>query len=288
MKRDFDKWLSDFYITIADYKYYIDFVKAINFVSSIKDDLNTFNSLIGSKNIEEDFLKLIDLDKNLIKIIPMLIANRFKKIYCKDEKGLYLYNFDPDKANLDHEMTNEKLLYFMKETGIFSILEKGLISNFSDYIFGIEVGLDSNARKNRSGKLMENTIENFIKKAGFIKNENYFNQMSSDKIVEKWNINKSLIDIKKRFDFVVKTENMVYGIETNFYSSNRSKLNEIARSYMKLNSDSKNIDNFTFVWFTDGKGWDHSSASLKLAFESIEHIYNIKEIEEGIMSKIFK
>ena len=180
----------------------------------------------------------------------------------------------------------------MKKTGLFDLLSKHIVNNLVDYATGVETGLDSNGRKNRGGHLMENLVESFIQKAGFTKGVNYFKEMYIHQITDKWNIDLSAISNKgkseKRFDFVIKTTNMIYGIETNFYSSSGSKLNETARSYKTLALETEEIDEFTFVWFTDGKGWNNARHNLEETFDVMEHIYNIKDLEDGIISEAFK
>lgn len=135
-------------------------------------------------------------------------------------------------------------------------------------------------------------VEGFIKKAGFIKDVNYFKEMYIHQITERWNIDLSAISnqgkMEKRFDFIVKTSDMIYGIETNFYGSGGSKLNETARSYKTLATEADTIDNFTFVWFTDGKGWTSARHNLEETFDMIEHIYNIKDLENGIITEVFR
>ena len=138
---------------------------------------------------------------------------------------------------------------------------------------------------------MEDLVEGFIKKAGFTKNENYFKEMYIHQITDRWGVDLSPISNKgkmeKRFDFVIKTPSMIYGIETNFYGSSGSKLNETARSYKTLALESSEIDGFTFVWFTDGKGWTSARNNLEETFDVMEHIYNIRDLEEGIINHVF-
>ena len=156
----------------------------------------------------------------------------------------------------------------------------------------METGLDSNGRKNRGGHLMENLVESYIIKAGFKKDVNYFKEDYISNIEKRFNIDLSAISnqgkAEKRFDFVVKTDNMIYAIETNFYTGGGSKLNETARSYKTLALEAATIDSFTFVWFTDGLGWKSARNNLEETFDVMEHIYNIKELENGIISKVFK
>lgn len=284
--RDFNAWLSGFRDSISDYGYYIDFEKVHRNIDGIKVELNILNSLIGSKNIESDFEKIIADYPNVLKCIPLLLAVRASEIYAMDKDGAFTYTFNKQTLPV------EQYKIFMRKTGLFDLIENHIISNLVDYVTGVETGLDSNGRKNRGGHLMEDLVEGFIEKAGFVKEENYFKEMYIHQITDKWGIDLSAISNKgkmeKRFDFVVKTDNMIYGIETNFYGSNGSKLNETARSYKTLAWETDTIDGFTFVWFTDGKGWISARNNLEETFDVMEHIYNIKDLEDGIIEKTFK
>lgn len=290
--RSFNTWLSGFRDSIADYGYYIDFKKIHRNVDSIRIELNILNSLIGSKNINEDFKELIKKYPEVLKCIPLLLAVRSKEIYCQDENGGHLYQFDFDEHINDNYFQDEQYAYFMEHTGLFDLLENHIINNLVDYATGVETGLDSNGRKNRGGHLMEDLVEGFIKKAGFVKDKTYFKEMYIHQITAKWDIDLSSISNKgkmeKRFDFVVKTPNMIYGIETNFYGSGGSKLNETARSYKTLALETDNISGFSFVWFTDGKGWTSARNNLEEAFDIMEHIYNIRDLEDGIIKEVFR
>lgn len=292
MERNFNEWLSGFRASIADYGYYINFEKVYNNVDAIKIELNILNSLIGSKNIKTDFENILQKYPETLKAIPILLAKRENEIYCQDENGGYLYQFGLKKYTENSPEYSEQYAYFMEKTGLFDLLQNHLINNLVDYVTGVETGLDSNGRKNRGGHLMENLVERYIQKAGFIKNQNYFKEMYIHQITEKWNIDLSAISnqgkMEKRFDYVVKTDNMIYGIETNFYGSGGSKLNETARSYKTLALETDTIDGFTFVWFTDGNGWASAKNNLEETFDVMTHIYNIKDMENAIMNKIFK
>lgn len=284
--RDFNNWLSGFRESIADYGYYINFEKVHRNVDNIKIELNILNSLIGSKNIEQDFENLVDKYPEVLKCIPLLLAVRANEIYAIDSEGEFTYNFK--KPNL----SVEQYKVFMRKTGLFDLIENHIVNNLVDYATGVETGLDSNGRKNRGGHLMENLVESFIQKAGFLKDESYFKEMYIHQITDKWDIDLSAISnqgkMEKRFDFVVKTPTMIYGIETNFYGSGGSKLNETARSYKTLALETDTIDGFTFVWFTDGKGWTSARHNLEETFDVMEHIYNINDMESGIITEVFK
>ena len=290
--RNFSEWLSGFRDSIADYGYYIDFEKVHRNVDNIKVELNILNSLIGSKDIETDFENLMRKYPEVLKCIPLLLAVRANEIYCQDENGGHLFQFDFGKYPPNSHAHYERYKYFMRETGLFDLLENHIVNNLVDYATGVETGLDSNGRKNRGGHLMEDLVESFIRKAGFVKDKTYFKEMYIHQITEKWGLDLSAISnqgkMEKRFDFVVKTPNMIYGIETNFYGSGGSKLNETARSYKTLALETDTIDGFTFVWFTDGKGWMSARNNLEETFDVMEHIYNIKDLENGIITEVFR
>lgn len=290
MSRDFSTWLSGFRDSIADYEYYIDFEKVYCNVDRVRLELHLLNSLIGSKNIAEDFQTLVSRYPETLKCIPLLLAVRENEIFCQNENGGYLYQFDLRKIPQNARLPVERYAYFMEQTGLFDLLQNRIIGNLVDYVTGVETGLDSNGRKNRGGHLMENLVEDFIQKAGFVKGKTYFKEMYIHEITVKWGIDLSAISnqgkTEKRFDFVVKTPGMIYGIETNFYSSSGSKLNETARSYKTLALETDTIEGFTFVWFTDGKGWMSARNNLEETFDVMEYLYNIKDLEDGIIASV--
>ena len=284
MKRNFNEWLSKFKTSISNYTYYVDFEKIYKNVEKVKVELNILNSLIGSKNIEEEFQNILIKYPETLECIPLLLAVRSKEIFVKDEINEYLFKFDKMVYSM------KDYVRFMRESGLFDLLQNHIINNLYDYVLGIEVGLDSNGRKNRSGHLMEDLVESYIVKAGYKKDVNYFKEMYLNDIENKWNLDLSEISSNnistKRFDFVIKTDKQVYVIETNFYSSGGSKLNETARSYKMLAQESKKVDGITFVWFTDGTGWINARKNLEETFNELETIYNIDDLENGILKKL--
>lgn len=283
MKRDFDEWLAGFRETIADYKYYVDFGKVYNNVGSIRIELNILNSLIGCKDIESEFERIVTKYPEVLKCIPILLAKRESEIKAMDADGEFCYNF----RKLSYPLEQYKV--FMRKTGLFDLMESHIIHNLIDYVTGVETGLDSNGRKNRGGHLMEGLVESYLVKAGLVKGETYFKEMYIHEIEDKWNIDLSSISnngqAEKRFDFVVKGEDKIYGIETNFYSSQGSKLNETARSYKTITLETKDLPYFEFVWFTDGKGWNTAKRNLKETFDVLENLFNIKDLESGVVER---
>lgn len=279
--RDFDAWLADFRPSIADYKYYVDFDKVFNNVDAIKIPLNILNSLIGSNNIEEEFRNILTQYPETLRCIPILLAKRELEIMAMDDAGQFNFRFDTQNYS------TEDYVMFMQKTGLFNLMENHIVNNLVDYVTGIETGLDSNGRKNRGGHLMENLVESHLRKAGLVKGVSYFKEMYIHDIESRWGINLSSISnnggAEKRFDFVVKGKDTIYGIETNFYSGGGSKLNETARSYKTITMEAHDLRYFKFVWITDGCGWYSARHNLRETFDVLEHLYNIKDLENGII-----
>ena len=282
--RNFNEWLSKFKTSISNYTYYVDFEKIYKNVDKVKVELNILNSLIGSKNIEEEFQNILIKYPETLECIPLLLAVRSREIFVKDEINEYLFKFDKMVYSM------KDYIRFMRESGLFDLLQNHIINNLYDYVLGIEVGLDSNGRKNRGGHLMENLVESYIIKAGYKKDVNYFKEMYLKDIEKKWNLDLSAMSgnnvSTKRFDFVLKNDNQVYVIETNFYSSGGSKLNETARSYKMLGQESKKVEGVTFIWFTDGTGWNSARKNLEETFNELETMYNIDDLEHGILETL--
>lgn len=285
MKRNFKEWFNTFTDSIATYEYYTDFNTVYKNINKIKVELNIMNSLVGSKNIEKDFDNLFKKYPEIRKCLPLLIAVREKEIKVVDNGEKLKYNF----TNIDDI---ELLKRFMRKTGLFDLISNHLVNNLVDYATGVEVGLGSNGRKNRGGHLMEDVLQGFIEKEGFVLNQTYFKEIYLKDIENKWNINLSSLSnlgkVAKRFDYVVKTDNCIYAFETNFYSSSGSKLNETARSYKMIAEESKNIKGFAFVWVTDGLGWVDARNNLEETFDVMDNIYNIKDLSNGKLKEILK
>lgn len=285
VKRNFNDWLKTFRKSIAGYDYYVDFPKVFANVDAIRVPLNILNSLVGSKNIREDFIRLVEKYPETLPCIPILLAVRSTHIHAMDDNGDIVYFF----SHVQH--APETYAYFMEKTGLFSLLAEHIIRDLTDYVTGVETGLDSNGRKNRGGHAMENLVEKYIVKAGFVKKKNYFKEMYISDIQTRFGIDMSQVTndgkTEKRFDFVVKTTNQLYVIETNFFASSGSKLNETARSYKTLANEIKGIPNVTFVWFTDGEGWKDARHNLEETFDVLDTLYNIRDLENGVAERLF-
>lgn len=279
--RDFDYWLAQMRKSINTYSFYVDFDKVYANVEAMKIELNILNSLIGSQNVEKDIRFIFEKYPETLKCIPTLLAVRQNEIYAQDEEGSFSFNFSKPNYSID------EYIMFMRKTGLLNLISEHIVNNLVDYALGIETGLDSNGRKNRGGHQMENLVELYLKKA----NVEYYKEMYLTEVESKWDIDLSAISAEgtttKRWDFVVKTQDKVYVIETNFYSAGGSKLNETSRSYKMIAEEAKTIPNFEFMWITDGGGWRSARRNLAETFNAMEHIYNITDMENGVFDKVF-
>ena len=269
MNKDFKLFMSQLYETNATLDFYCDFEKIQQNVEDIAISLNTLNYLIGKDNIQDAVKLLWERDPKVFQVLDILIATR-----RKDDK-MYLL---PDKtARPIKELftTAGGVVQFLNETGLTRVFQSREIKNLVDYVFGVETGLDSNARKNRSGHVMENWVHDI-----FIQNS-----IPCEAEVQC----KNLPDVKavlgkdiKRFDFVIRTKKHTYLVEVNFYSKGGgSKPSEVARAYSELSPKINSISGYKFVWITDGKGWD-GVGSFKEAYEEIPFVYNLTNITEFV------
>ncbi len=285
MKQPFNELIENLKTSIADYRYYVDFDKIDKNVEKYKVELNILNSLIGSKDIENEFISIITKYPETIKVLPILLAVRRNEISFMDKKEIVI--------KFNNTETKDTYTKFMKETGLFELLQEKRIKSLVDYVTGVEVGLDTNARKNRTGKTMENIVANFIEQ---VPNITYQKEMKKARIMSEYNIDlNSLIldenpekDADKRFDFVIKTNGKLYLIETNFYSGGGSKLNETARSFKSLANDINKLKNVEFIWITDGVGWKTAKNNLRETYGIMEHIYTLTDLENGVLNQILK
>ncbi len=275
--RNFEAWLATFRASINGYDYYTDFAKVYANAERLRVEIHILNSLVGSKNIEADFESLLTRYPECLKAIPILLAVRAEEIFCRDTN----YRFDAPNQSV------EQYKYFMRQTGLFDLLANHVIGNLYDYVTGVEVGLDSNGRKNRGGHQMERLVEHFLREAGVA----YRKEMYLDDAEKTFGLDLSAISAAgtstKRFDFVVETSSKIFGIETNFYASGGSKLNETARSYKTIALEARGVDGFAFVWITDGGGWHSARKNLKETFLVLDTLYNIRDLEDGIFTELF-
>ena len=265
MNKDFNLFMSQLAETNATLDFYTDFSKIRENVRSIEIKLNTLNYLIGKEDLDAAVKELWENDKRVFSILDILIATRQDqhKKYL-DEKG---------KPHLVHELLNsyEGVMTFLNETGLTDVLKNKDIKNLVDYVFGVEAGLDTHARKNRSGDITELLLHRILTANGIEhRREVYSREFPA--------IKEALGTDEKRFDFVIKTKRCTYLIEVNFYSGGGTKLNEVARSFSGIAPKVNSVEGFEFVWVTDGQGWNSARNKLEEAYNEIDRMYNFESL----------
>lgn len=263
---DFMKPLKETHFSLRDY---VDFPKVAANVEAISIKLNQLNYLIGQEDMEAAVKRLWDENPKVFSVLDVLIAVRTKD----KKKAIDVYG----KTHLvgDYFNSPKKVTEFLNETGLTEVFQKKQIKNLVDYVFGVEVGLDSNARKNRGGHIMEGLVANILTLNGIpFEQEVYYTEFPE--------IVRALGADNKRFDFVIRTPEKTYLIEANFYTGGGSKLNEVARSYSELAPKINAVPGFEFVWITDGIGWESARNKLEEAFAHIPSVYNLTNIQDFI------
>lgn len=269
--------------TIYTYDFFVAWGKIIGNITKIEVALNILNTIIGKESIENSLKDLIKDYPEIVPIFPLLIAVRSKNIKISDMHGDITYSFDSLKNYTDDEIN--KIIYFVKECGLLKILSDRKIKNLVDYAIGVEVGLDTNARKNRSGSLMENLIEIYIKLICQKYNYKYIQQATALNINKQFSKDINIDKTDRHFDFAIDTGDILYLIEVNYYSGGGSKLKSVAGEFSKLFNLVKD-DKVKFIWITDGKGWLTAQRPLKETFDITDYIINIDMINHGILEEI--
>jgi len=268
-KEEFNLFMSQLRDTNATLAFYSDFKKIVQNVKDIEISLNMLNYLLGKEDLRNAVESLWERDRRAFDVMDILIATREKdnKMFT-DEKG---------KIHSVHSLFSsvDGIMEFLKGTGLEEVFRNSEVKDLVDYVFGVETGLDTNARKNRSGKMMETIIANIFTNADI----KFESQVPSDNFKE---ISTALGSDKKVFDFVINKSPTKYLIETNFYNNGGSKLNEVARSYQDLYAKINGIRGYKFVWITDGIGWNSAKNKLEEAFCMIPNIYNLTNINDLI------
>ena len=267
--KDFNLFMSQLQETNQTLDFFCDFDKISLNVEDIKLSLCMLNSLIGASDMRRAVETIWKRDRAAFKVMDILIAVRSegKKVVLDSQGQCVVLDSLFDSV--------DGVVEFLNDTGLTEVFQQQKIKNLVDYVFGIETGLDTNARKNRSGHVMENMIAHVFDNQGIIYRQEVYS-------IEWPAILQVLGDDEKRFDFFIETEQKIFLIEVNFYSSGGSKLNEVARSYSDIAPKINSVSGFEFVWITDGIGWKSARNKLQEAYNIIPSIYNLTNMQDFI------
>ena len=287
----FDYFIDNIKSSIKTWEYFINWNKVNTNLDKIKIELNLLNSLLDSQNLKNDFIELAMKYPNVINVLPTLLAVRENKIeiiedYEKHKLGTRFFYFT-ENQNITIEKANDYFL-FIQNSGLMELFKNKKIKNFVDFVFGVEVGLDSNGRKNRGGSLMEDIVEVFVKKTVLNNSQlEYMSQATASKIKSKWNYQVEFDKTSRQYDFAVfnKETKRLFLVETNFYNGGGSKLKSVCGEFKTLSNDLK-LQNIEFIWITDGLGWHITKRPLEETFNNNNYVFNLKMLEDNILYKV--
>lgn len=279
----FEYLISNLKETIKSWDYFVNWKKVIKNYRDVETSLNLLNTLIGKENIEEEAKQLLTEYPKIIEVVPALLALREKKIGLLSD----IKSFQTKEFNFSKGISVDDAVLFLKRSGFLDLISDRSIKSIPDYFIGVEVGLDTNGRKNRSGTAMETLIEFFVSDICKRNNWEYIPQATADKIKSKWGKNITVKKSSKRIDFAINTPNKLYLIETNFYGGGGSKLKSTAGEYADIYHQWTN-DGHQFIWITDGLGWKSTTRPLRDTFNSTDYILNIDMVQKGVLEELLK
>ncbi len=284
MKKDFNHLVDTFRDSIKTWNYLVNWDKVFSHSAKFEIILNKLNYLLGKKDLRNEFARLYKDSPEIIKALPVLLAVREKKleIYDISSKESTFFNFENETEN-----SVEDYCDFLEKTGLSRLFQEDGVKNLVDYVFGVEVGLDSNGRKNRGGQLMEEVVETYVANFCESRGLKYLPQANAKRIYQEWGFEVKVDKSSRSFDVAVfnPKNNRIKLIEANFYNGGGSKLKAVCGEFKSLYADLKKQD-IDFVWITDGQGWHTALRPLEETYNHNEYIFNLFMLEEGILDKL--
>jgi type II restriction enzyme len=274
--------------SITVWEYFVDWKKVVKNFREVEVHLNSLNYLIGKDNLDREFRELLREYPKVARVIPILLACRTANFqiltdYTEGNLNYESFNFSHNKKLNDKDV--EALITFAENTGLLELFRNRTIKSIPDYVLGVEVGLDSNGRKNRGGTTMENIVKNVLQpicqKYDFL----LMSQATSPKIKRDWGVTVQVDKSTRLFDFAVRNEDTLYLIETNFYGGGGSKLKATAGEYKGL-FDFISSQGHKFIWITDGLGWKSALRPLEETFNHIDYTFNLKMVATGLLAEV--
>lgn len=267
--------------------YFVNWEKVHRNIKLIEKELNLLNVLIGKENIENEVYNLIKEYPQVVKAFPFLIAFRENQVAMLTDVTQFIYKDYNFRLREIPDEDCEDLTTFFMQSGLGDLVKDKRVKNLVDYVTGVEVGLDSNGRKNRGGTMMENIVETFVKSACEDLDLDYMVQANAKKIKAKWNIDIKVDKSSRNVDFAINKNGQLYFIECNFYGGGGSKLKSTATEYVNMNAF-WNAQNITFIWVTDGAGWKSTLKPLREYFDKADYLLNLEMLKDNILKQVLK
>ena len=283
MKKDFDHLVSTFRSSIKTWDYFVNWNKVFTNSANFEIALNKLNYLLGKDDLRGEFYRLYESNPDIAKALPVLLAVRENnlEVYNKTSKELESYDFSGEGGDVN------KYFEFLDKSGLIKLFQRDGIKNLVDYVIGVEVGLDSNGRKNRGGTLMEEIVGLFLEDFCKQNNLKYIPQASPSKIKLKWNFDIVVDKSERNFDFAVYNpqSNKIKLFETNFYNGGGSKLKAVCGEFRSL-YDELQRQNIEFIWITDGLGWHTAKRPLEETYNHNNYVFNLSMLEDGALNEL--
>ncbi|WP_333810083.1 type II restriction endonuclease [Flavobacterium sp.] len=265
--------------------YFVNWEKVNKNIKPVEKELNLLNVLIGKEDVETEVYNLIKEYPQVVKAFPFLIAFRDTKVSMLSDVTEFLYKDYDFKHRVITDEDCEDLTIFFMQSGLGELVKDKRVKNLVDYVTGVEVGLDSNGRKNRGGTMMENIVETFVKSACEELGYEYMAQANAKKIKTHWNLDIQVDKSSRNLDFAININGKLYFIECNFYGGGGSKLKSTATEYVKMN-EYWNAQGITFIWVTDGAGWKSTLKPLREYFDKSDYLLNLEMLKDSVLFKI--
>jgi len=283
MEKDFNSLITTFKSSIKTWDYFVNWKKVFSNGSDLEIILNKLNYLLGKENLKEEFKKLYSSNPDVVKALPVLLAVRENKleVFDKATKNSEFFDFTGTEKDSD------KYYEFLEKSGLAQLFQKDGVKNLVDYVTGVEVGLDSNGRKNRGGTLMEEIVESFISELCNKNGFEYLSQARSTVIKSKWGLDVKVDKSERSFDFAVfnPKNKKIKLFEVNFYNGGGSKLKAVCGEFKSLYTELKE-QNIDFIWVTDGLGWFTTKRPLEETYNHNEYVFNLNMLEAGVLEKL--
>lgn len=283
MEKNFNNLITTFKSSIKTWDYFVNWKKVFSNSSDLEIALNKLNYLLGKDNLRDEFKKLYSSNPDIVRALPVLLAVRENKleVFDKVTKNLEFFDFS------GKEKAPEKYYEFLEKSGLTRLFQKDGVKNLVDYVMGVEVGLDSNGRKNRGGSLMEEIVKSFIRdfcnKNGF----EYLTQARATTIKNKWGLHIKVDKSERSFDFAIfnPKNKRIKLFEANFYNGGGSKLKAVCGEFRSLYTELKE-QNIDFIWITDGLGWHTTKRPLEETYNHNDYVFNLNMLETGVLDKL--
>lgn len=284
----FDYLIKTILLNNRTWEYFINWNKVFNNISQYKIELNILNSLCGSKDFDNELRHILNSYPEVIKVLPTLLGVRDKKINVLDSSVLPDFKFREFDFTDPNVFSNnlENYVLFFERSGLKKLILDGGLSNIKDYTYGVEVGLDTNGRKNRGGTIMEDLVDGLLQNIYGLDSSTYTAQGSQSSIRDKWGVNLPVDKSSRRPDFLVYKNNKLYWIETNFYSGGGSKLKSTCGEYKSLHNFCRRND-VEFIWITDGAGWKTTLKPLEETFLHNDYVFNLRMVKDGVLNDLW-